>query len=51
MPSITYRGTVEELKGSTWDVPNSVPFDQKAAWIESKHKEQQSLDAANAERQ
>ena len=50
MPSITYRGTIEELKGSTWDVPNSVPFDQKAAWIESKHKEQQSLDAANAER-
>ena len=51
MASITYRGSVEELKGTKWDVPSSVPFDQKAAWIESKHKEQQALDAADAERQ
>ena len=51
MASITYRGTVDELKGSTWDVPSSVPFEQKAAWIESRHREAQSLDAADAERQ
>ena len=51
MATVIYRGQLSELQGTEWDVPSSIPTAQKAAWIESKHREQQSLDAANAERQ
>ena len=51
MATVIYRGQLSELQGTEWDVPSSIPTAQKAAWIESKHREQQSLEVADAERQ
>ena len=50
MASFTYRGSVEALQGSKWDVPDSIPLNQKAAWIESAAR-QAELEAAAAEEQ
>jgi hypothetical protein len=50
MTQVTYRGKVEELLGTTWDVPASVvAAKQAASWIESQHREQLARDAAEAE--
>ena len=43
---VTYRGTVEELQGTRWDVPPGVPSSSMASWIESQHREQQAREAS-----
>ena len=50
MASFTYRGSVEALQGTKWEVPDSIPLTQKAAWIESAAR-QAELEAAAAEEQ
>ena len=51
MQKVTYRGEIDELKGSSWEVPDSIPIDGRKAWIESQHREAQLPSAAEAERQ
>ncbi len=51
MQKVTYRGEIEELQGSKWEVPDSVPIDGRKAWIESQHREAELESAAEAERQ
>ncbi len=50
MAQITYRGAVQELVGTVWDVPDAIPLTQKAAWIESAAR-QAELEAAAVEEQ
>ena len=50
MASFTYRGSVEALQGTQWEVPDSIPLTQKAAWIESAAR-QAELEAAAQEEQ
>ena len=50
MAQITYRGAVQELVGTVWDVPDAIPLTQKAAWIESAAR-QAELEAAAQEEQ
>ena len=48
--AVTYRGPVEELQGTDWDVPESViRSGQGAKWIESQHRQAQAEEAARAE--
>ena len=51
MAKLVYRGTVETLQGSKWDVPDSVPMNQRAAWIESTAREADLAAAASAEKE
>ncbi|QNI56422.1 hypothetical protein SynBIOSE41_03957 [Synechococcus sp. BIOS-E4-1] len=34
--SVTYRGDVLELHGSTWDLPEGMPIEKAASWIEDQ---------------
>ena len=34
--SVTYRGDVLELHGSTWDLPEGLPIEKAASWIEDQ---------------
>ena len=48
--AVTYRGPVEELQGTDWDVPETViRSGQGAKWIESQHRQAQAEKAARAE--
>ena len=48
--AVTYRGPVEELQGTDWDVPETViRSGQGAKWIESQHRQAQAEKAAKAE--
>jgi len=50
MAQITYRGPVETLQGTSWEVPESVlQAGQGAAWVESQHRQQLAEEAAAAE--
>ena len=50
MAQITYRGPVETLQGTSWQVPDSVlQAGQGAAWVESQHRQQLAEEAAAAE--
>ena len=50
MPQVTYRGSVEELVGSSWDVPSTVlNAGQAASWIESQARQAAAEEAAQAE--
>ena len=51
MQKVTYRGEIDELKGTSWEVPDSIPLEGRKAWIESQHREAQLQSAAEAERQ
>ena len=51
MAQLTYRGTVESLQGSKWEVPDSIPMNQRAAWIESTAREAELAAAASAEKE
>ena len=51
MAKLVYRGTVESLQGSKWDVPDSVPMNQRAKWIESTAREADLAAAASAEKE
>ncbi|QNI55178.1 hypothetical protein SynBIOSE41_02687 [Synechococcus sp. BIOS-E4-1] len=51
MQKVTYRGEIDELKGTSWEVPDSIPLEGRKAWIESQHREAQLESAAEAERQ
>jgi len=48
--AVTYRGPVEELQGSSWNVPDAVlNAGQAARWIESQHRQAQAEEAARVE--
>jgi hypothetical protein len=48
--TVTYRGRVPELDGTSWTIPTSVvSAGQAAAYIESLYKQQQAEEAAAAE--
>jgi len=50
MPSVVYRGPVEDLQGSRWEVPGTViQAGQAAAWIESEARQAAAEEAAAAE--
>jgi hypothetical protein len=50
MTVVTYRGEVEELKGLSFDVPDSVlAAKQAGSWIESQHRERLAREEADAE--
>jgi hypothetical protein len=50
VPVVTYRGEVEDLQGTRWDVPDSVlAAGQAASWIASQHRQQLAEEAAAAE--
>jgi hypothetical protein len=50
MATVTYRGQVEELQGTSWDVPTSVlQAGQAKVWVESQHRQQLAEAAAQAE--
>ena len=50
MAQITYRGPVETLQGTSWQVPDSVlQAGQGAAWVESQHRQQLAEEAAKQE--
>ena len=51
MQKVIYRGSIEELKGTSWEVPDSIPLEGRKAWIESQHREAELESAAEAERQ
>ena len=51
MQKVIYRGEIDELKGTSWEVPDSIPLEGRKAWIESQHREAQLQSAAEAERQ
>ena len=47
---VTYKGSVEELVGTSWEVPQSVlSSGQAARWIESEFRQTQAEKAAKAE--
>ena len=48
--AVTYRGSVKELQGTEWTVPDAVlKAGQAAKWIESQHRQAQAEEAAQAE--
>jgi hypothetical protein len=50
MPEVVYRGSVEEIQGSRWTVPDSVlQAGQGRQWIESQHRQQLAEEAAKQE--
>ena len=50
MASAIYRGSVEELVGTSWNVPETVmQSGQAAKWIESQHRQAVAEEAAKAE--
>jgi hypothetical protein len=50
MPKVTYRGSIEELVGSSWEVPQTVlSAGQGSAWIESQARQAAAEAAAQAE--
>ena len=46
MQVVTYRGEIEELRGTSWEIPETVPLNGRKAWIESHHREQKAREAA-----
>lgn len=46
MSVVVYRGEVAALQGQKFDVPETVPLNQRAKWIESQAREQEARDAA-----
>ena len=49
--TVTYRGKIAEIQGTSWEIPDSVPLNGRLAWIESQHREAQLQAAADAERE
>ena len=49
--TVTYRGKIAEIQGTSWEIPDSVPLNGRLAWIESQHREVQLQAAADAERE
>ena len=51
MAVLTYRGSIPEIQGQKFDVPDSVPQTSRAKWIESTWREEQARATAEAERE